>query len=173
MRYTVFVNATNVHCNASFFDEMNLRVKVELEYESPEVLTSRLIDDIKSSTSHFFDPFIIYDPMYNLNDRRPLRQIKQFNTISSLNEYGVTKAKDHIQLYLCSLPVEYDFSWYLFDLIPMEFIENSCTNRKMIDHFSIEWNDFDSALIEYCTLEANQYEYMIDKHRLDSVSTYI
>ena len=154
MRYTVFVNATNVLWNASFFDhdEMNLRFKVELEYESEAVPASKFIQDIQNQTTHDLETFIIYDPIEK--DRRPPRHVKQFKTISSLNEYGVFNGKDEIQLYVQSLPFEYDFLMFVVNKLPIQFVSNNCT--KMIDHFAIEWIEFDSTLIEYCTVAANQ-----------------
>ena len=157
MFWCAHINQTNFHQNGTILDDFNLRYKIEGKYDST---------DVAIYTFHMLDWKIIdsnnQNKKYFLRVHGLLTTEKRFLTMKDLLPYVqiVNKSNDQNQpqslwvIQLESLPtISLCFKSHAISSIPVTTFGLG-NDTIEYDHTSIEWNDFDSFIIQYCQMYA-------------------
>ena len=154
MRVTVFVSAPNLY--ETELDELRFCCTVKLEYPSAAIKIKQFLKDVQEICRSQFELFSIYKPSnQHPQSLVPLTiELKLFETLETLRKFAVYKRgyKYHWQLHLEAIPARCEIIPHIMNKIPMS-LSSDTYNHKTIDQLSksIEWNDFDQLLIEYCS----------------------
>ena len=172
---SAYINDTNFNQDGTILDEFNFRYEIHGKYDSTDVKISTFINDINKRCINEFKIIDFNNPnkkylLHSLIDETCQQKFKTMKDLCPYVQIFDQLPRTRWIIKLEGIP-DYnespDLKAHVINSIPQTMLKmNSNINSVDHDHTSIEWNDFNSFIFQYCTMCEEYYSNTIIAQKL-------